>query len=242
MNPRISLPAWVPETVKVLIQQIEQSDLTPELRLTLERMASDARMENVWGELLRRDRGSGQFVHPALQRRGSHYNSKNDAQIVALGEIFDFVFIAARDRMIVTKPAEILRHKSDLLENAKRLRMLANDLDLARSTGQLGVADPLSKTLAEADVMALHHVANWLDHLASALRRPDSPLMVKNTRGDPVGRGVQIFIATKLEEIFGSRLDGTAATLASVALGIKTSARVSRSALSKRKSSKKAGS
>jgi hypothetical protein len=42
----------------------------------------------------------------------------------------------------VTKPEEIFRNKEHLLENAKRLRILANDLNLARSTGQFGVADP----------------------------------------------------------------------------------------------------
>jgi hypothetical protein len=181
-------------------------------------------------------------MYPALQRHSPSLRSTNDAQFTALGEIFHFAFTATRDRMMVTKPAEILRNKKNLLENAKRLRILANDLDLARSKGQFGVANSQSKTLAEADVLALRHVANWLEHVANALRRPGDPLMVTKHRGDPVVRGVQILIATKLDELFGNRLDGTAATFASVALGIRTSARVSRSALSKRKSSKKAGS
>ena len=67
-------------------------------------------------------------------------------------------------------------------------------------------------------------------------------MLVKKVRGDPVARGVQILTATKLEKLFGKRLDGTAATLASVALGVKASARASRSALSKTKPSKKAAS
>jgi hypothetical protein len=238
----ISLPTWVPETVRKIIQELEQSDLIPEQRSILKRLATDKRMQNAWGVLLGRDRGSGQFVYPALPRGGRRLGSGEDYQLSALSELFYFVFTAARDKMMVTKPEEILRNKEHLLENAKRLRILASDLDLARIRGMFGVADPQSKMLAERDVLALRHVANWLEHLTSASRRSDDPLIVKKHRGDPVARGVQILTAVKLEELFGNRLDGTAATLASVATGIRTSARASRSALTKEKSSKKAGS
>jgi hypothetical protein len=240
--PNISLPTWVPETVQKLFQEAEEADLPPEQRSILERLATDERMQNVWGELLRRDRGSGQFVHPALSRDGERLRSKDECQHSALGELFHFVFTAARDRMMVTKPEEVRRHREHLLNNAKTLRNLANDLDLARIRGQFGVTDPESVTLVESDVATLRRVASWLEHLTSAMRRPDDPLIVRKHRGDPIGRGVQILTARKLEELFGNRLDGTAATLAGVALGIKTSARASRSALTRGKSPKKAGS
>ena len=58
-------------------------------------------------------------------------------------------------------------------------------------------------------------------------RRRDDPLIVDRNRGDPIVRGVQIIIGVKLEEQFADRLDGTGATLASVALGTETSPRVS---------------
>jgi hypothetical protein len=237
--PSISLPAWIPETVGRLVQELEKLDLAPGQRSILKRLATDERMQNVWTLLLSRDRGSGQFVYPAARRGGKRPGSKDD-QLSALSEMFHFAFTAARDRMMVTKPKEVLQHKKELLENAARLRMLANDLDLARVRGMFGVADPLSETLVKGDASALQRVANWLEHLASAPRRATDPLMIKRHRGDPVARGVQILMATKLKELFGDRLDGTAATLAGIALGIRTTSRASRSALTKGKSSKKA--
>jgi hypothetical protein len=240
--PKISLPTWIPEAVRKLIQELEQSDLPPEQRSILKPLATDKRMQNVWGVLLSRDRTSGQFVYPALRRGDRPLSSGDVYQHSALSELFHFVFIAARDKMMVTKPEEVVRHKKELLDNANRLRMLANDLDLSRIRGMFGVADPLSEMLAERDALALRHVANWLEHLTRAPRPADDPLMIKRHRGNPVARGIQILTATKLEELFGNRLDGTAATLASVATGIRTSGRASRSALTREKSSKKAGS
>jgi hypothetical protein len=97
----------------------------------------------------------------------------------------------------------------------------------------------LSEAVARHDAQALMRVANWMDHLTSSARRPGDPLIVKRHRGDPIARGVQITIGVKLEEQFGERLDGTAATLTSVALGVEASARASQSALTKRKSPKR---
>ena len=105
-----------------------------------------------------------------------------------------------------------------------------------------GVSDPFSQMLADRDVLALRNVAGWLEKLTEATRRPSDPLIVKKNRGDAVVRGVQIVAAQKLKECFGNHLHGTAATLASVATGGKTSPRVSRSALSSQKRPKKAGS
>ena len=62
--------------------------------------------------------------------------------------------------------------------------------------------------------------------------RGSDPLTIQNDRGDPVVRGVPIVIAAWLSETFGTRLDGTAATLGAVALDQKTSERATRSAFS----------
>jgi hypothetical protein len=185
----IPLPTWVPQPVQKLVQEAEQANLPPEQRSILERRATDKRMQHVWGELLRRDRGSGQFVYPALQRGARRLGSKDDRQLSALSEMFHFVFTAASDKMMVTKPEEVLQNKEHLLENAIRLRILANDLDLARIRGMFGVADPRSKKLAVRDVVALRHVANWLEHLTGASRRSDDPLIVTKHRGDPSRAG-----------------------------------------------------
>jgi hypothetical protein len=241
--PIISAPSWLPGPIRDLIRELEQTELADGQHTTLERMASDPRMEHVWGLLLSRDRKSGAFAYPAQRRDGAPVRSGDDLQFSAIREIFQFVFTARRDEIKASKIEEVFQNKKHLLENVVMLRAIANDLDLARTRELFGVADSDSKALAERDVAALRNVANWLEHLTSAMRGPDDPLIIQKHRGNPVERGIKILTATKLKELFGERLDGTAATLASVALGIKTtSARASRSALSKPKSSKKAAS
>jgi len=199
-------------------------------------------MKNIWGPLLSRNRKTGGFAYPAVKRKGARRRSAENLQLSAIREMFHFVFSAARDQMMVSKPKEVLQNKERLLENIAMLRTLANDLDLARERGQFGVADPDSKALAAQDVAALRNVANWLEHLTGATRKPDDPLIVKKHRGDRVARGVQILTAMKLKELFGMQMDGISSTFASVAVGRSTSARVSRSALSARKPSKKSAS
>jgi hypothetical protein len=238
---KISAPAF-PQPIRDLVEELQQTDLATEQLLILKRMASDVRMKNVWGVLLSRSRKTGAFAYPAQRRDDTPSHLGDDLQFSAIREIFHFVFTAARDKMKVSKVEEVFQNRELLLENIARLRSLADDLDLAAARDLFGVADPHSKALAAQDVAALRNVARWLEHLTSAMRGPGDPMLVKKVRGDPVARGVQILTATKLEKLFGKRLDGTAATLASVALGVKASARASRSALSKTKPSKKAAS
>jgi hypothetical protein len=238
---KISVAPWAPELIRDLVWELEQTDLADGQRATLDRMASDPRMEHVWRLLLSRDRQSGEFAYPALRRDDRPLLVGDGLQFSAIREIFFFVFTARRDEMKASKIEEVFQNKTYLLENVARLRTLADDLDLARTREMFGMVDANSKALAGQDIEALRHVANWLEHLTSAMRGPDDPLIVQKHRGDPLERGIKILTATKLKELFGERLDGTAATLTSVALGIKTSsARASRSALSKLKPVEKA--
>jgi hypothetical protein len=110
---------------------------------------------------------------------------------------------------------------------------------LAIKGGVLGLTETFeTKKLADNDRLALLRVADWLENTTRALRRPNDPLMVAKHRDDPIQRGVHISIANKLNYTFGRRLDRTAATLASVALGVKIGVRPARSALSKKAPSK----
>jgi hypothetical protein len=142
---------------------------------------------------------------------------------------------AASDRLSVSKLDEIEKARAQWADHATRLRALAHDMELAFDLGALGLDDPKFPGLAWHDAQAVRRVAKWIEHLTSALRRPGDPLIVDRHRGDPIVRGVQIVIALKLEEQFGERLDGTAATLTSVVLGAETTPRTSRSALTERK-------
>jgi hypothetical protein len=229
------------DAVEEAVQKVENPDRVREQRAILERMTTDGRMKKVWALLLSRKRPSREFAYPARPRDSTGLKSADDMQLDALCELFYSVFSAARDQMTVSKPIEIQQSKEDLAKNAKTLRVIANDLDLAAATGQLGVASAEDKQLAAVNSASLHHVAGWLDQLSTAHRRPGDPMIVERHRGDPVVRGVQILIAVKMEELFGDRLDGTTATLTSVALGKEATAKTTRSAFKKQKSKKKVG-
>ena len=194
-------------------------------------------MEPVYHEFLRRDRETGIFLHPA--KRQGDGQADEETQVVALGEILKVTISAASDRISVSKIAQIAEAKQRWGGNAKLLRDLAHDMELAAELGMLGINDPLSRWLAVRDLDAVRRVANLLDHLGSALRQQGDPLIVERHRGDPIVRGVQILVGSQIEEQFGKRLDGTAAALTGVALDVKTSPRASRSALTSKQSRKR---
>jgi hypothetical protein len=195
----------------------------------MERLKADSRMEVVYDEFLRRDRQTGGFFHPCLGL--SEASSAEEAQLAAIRDLLQLVISAAGDRITVSKIEEIEAAKLRWDDDARRLRMLAHDLELAAELGSLGIDDAASRTQALQDTPALIRVANWLDRLTSSMRRPGDPLIVERHRGDPIVRGVQTMISVKIQELFGEGFHGTAATLTSVALGAETTARVSRSAL-----------
>ncbi len=139
-----------------------------------------------------------------------------------MAETLHFALLAASDGVPVTKPEEIAAKKAELLREAETLRQDA----AAAAAGAFG-------PVGAADAGALDRAAARKEAQAASGRPPTDPLMVKNDRGDPVTRGVQIIIAAFLEDRFGDRLYGTAAALTGVALGLPTpSARVSQSAFS----------
>ena len=197
-------------------------------------------MQPVYHEFLRRSRETGTFLHPAQNRTCDQ--SPEDAQINAISEVIQVTINAASDCISVSKIEQVEEAKQRWEDDGKRLCIIARDISLAAELGMLGFDDPQSRSMAFHDAEVLRRVANWLDVLRSSTRRRDDPLIVDRNRGDPIVRGVQIIIGVKLEEQFADRLDGTGATLASVALGTETSPRVSRSALTDRKSSKRRSS
>jgi hypothetical protein len=234
----ITLPDWTPTFVRPLLKQL---DLNPackgQRRIAFERLVNDKRMHAVYDQFSRRDRKSDTFLYPAKKR--AHKQTFEQAQLAALRQVLQVTISAAGDRVSVSKLEQLDDARERWGELASQLRALARDLDLAIDLGQLGLDDRKSRRQAERDIIGLIHVANWLDCQTLTLRPPEDPLIVRRNRGDPVVRGVQILVSRTFKEQFGVRLDGTAATLASVALGAKASARVSRSALTAKKPEKK---
>jgi hypothetical protein len=227
------LPDWTPELVAPILQDMDRRPLPAARRVIFERLVNDQRMLHVYTEWLRRDRKTSNFLHPATNSS----NSPLEAQLGAIRQVLQLVVSAASDRMAVSTPKQIEETKRHWLEHAARLRVLAGDLELAVEHGTLGLDDPASREVAPHDISALRRIASWLENLTLALRPAGDPLMIDRDRGDPVAKGVQVMIGVKMEEQFGERLDGTAATLTSIALETEATPRVSRSALAKKKTS-----
>jgi hypothetical protein len=226
----LELPEWTPEPVKPILEGLHQHPRTfGPRRAVLERLLTDPRMRVVYDEFLRRDRKTGNFFNSA--RSSSEGRSAEEAQLAAIREILQLVLSAAGDKIAVSKIEEIEAAKLRWQDDAKRLRLLGHDIELAAELGMLGIDDPESRSQASQDIQLVRRLATWLEHLTSTMRQPDDPLIVERHRGDPIVRGVQIMISVKLKETFGERFDGIAAILTSVALGAETSPRVSRSAL-----------
>jgi hypothetical protein len=225
----ITLPDWLPTSVARQARLIEARCLSAKQRAILRRLATDPRMRGVWGQLTCRERQGGGFLHPAqfkvVRCLEKSVFTKDQIQQEALSELLDCVFTAANDEVQVSKPGDGAYLKAKLLEKARMLREIADDMTAINS----------AYPLAAADAAALRRVAGWHEDGAARLRPPSDPLTIRHDRGDRVVRGVQIIIAAWLRENFRKSLDGTAATLASVALGKKASPRVTRSAFSSQK-------
>jgi hypothetical protein len=223
----ITLPGWVPNAVVKQVRRIEAQPLSAEQQAILLRLATDTRMRSVWTELTRRKRPSGDFLHPTKRPSDRPTLTQDDAQDDALALLFFFVLRAARDQVPAWKAEELTAKKSETIQRARVLRELANELS----------TDPFysSELLAVADAAALLRVARWLETLVATARPTSDPLIIEKDRGNRRMRALQILCAAQLMDTFGNRLDGTAATLASVALDNRASARATRSALSRRK-------
>jgi hypothetical protein len=205
------------------------------------RLATNERMKGVWTELLKKNRKSGTYFRAAVSKPELVYMTDAERQFTAIADLLRVTISAARDQLSVSKAEDVETSTTTLQQQSSWLRALAEDLEVFVLKGQVGIADDAA-SLKPQHLSALCHVADWLDGLAATLRGPDDSLTILNDRGDPHVRGLQILLADVCQDHFGERLDGTIATLASVATGLPTSKRSSRSRLSKSKSPKKAQS
>jgi hypothetical protein len=213
----ISLPDWTPEYVRPLLLEMDvHPACSGARRVAFEQVVHDERMKLVYDQFLRRNRQTGAFLHPAKKQASDQ--SADQAQQAAIREVLRLTVSAAGDRMSVSKLEQLEMARQQWGDISLQFRGLAHDMELASERGLLGLDDHSSQNLVAGDIQAMHRVANWVDHLASSMRQPDDPLIVARDRGDPIERGVRILIGITLEEQFGQRLEGTAATLTSVAL------------------------
>jgi hypothetical protein len=223
----IPLPWWLPRSVVHGVGVIAANMIeTDEQQAILTRLTTDIRMRSVWRQLVRRDRNTGEF-HFAAKRPPGWDDLADDnvslvVQVRAFEELLFCAFCVARDQVRVSTPEEADAVRHDTIAQSKGPRELAALLRQKCIQG--------SQAAADAD--ALDRAADWLEAAAKEVRPPTDPLFVRRHRGDPVVRGVSIVVGNYLMDRFGSRLDGIAATIASVALGKPATARAVRSAFS----------
>jgi hypothetical protein len=227
MQDALRLPAdilpWVTESVRRIELDFHPS---PDQRAILDRLLSDTRMNSVWKELKR---------HPAKPRTAWLASpALPDVGTDAMAEALHFTFRTAWDQRTAAKLDEIEALRVSLLQDAKTLSRVADDVTASVRAAPRYIADTIDLTQFLADADALRRIATWRESLAATIRGADDPMTITNSRGDPTERGVQITIAAFLKERFGDYLHGTAATLTAVALGLSRipSPRVSRSAFS----------
>jgi hypothetical protein len=243
----IRVPDWTPPAVAKHVRRLEKLALPDDQWEVVRRLATDNRMQTVWKSLLRQRQSGDGYYYAATQRAYMDKTwTQEQAQAYALRMVFQFAFEAARDQTTVTKPEEMRAKEQSLVDRIRTLREIADELAPQHPvTSTLGTDVTAAYYITTGssvnpDVFALDRVADWLEHRLSELRQPNDPLSVANSRGDPITRGVQIRCALNNIKFFGARLDGTAATLAAVALGKdEPSPRASRSALSRSKSAKR---
>lgn len=223
---------WTPEVIRKLIGN-DLSGLKHDRQQILYRLSADKRMRNVYFELLRKSRTTRAYLHSARTMKGRSRSIEIE-QLKAVRELIHFVAFTAEKKIHVSTNEDVQQQQESIRSTIVTLTHIASELEAAANNGGLPNVN-YPPALALSDASALRRVSNFLASLSGDARNDRDPLTVSRKRGDSVTRGVQIMISVKLEELFGNRLDRTAATLTSVALGVKTSDRTARSALTKPK-------
>ena len=220
----IIVPAGTPLAVQLAVKKIATAPLSNDQAEVLRRLATEPRMATVWKELARCSRETGDFLHPALREDGTR-ETEQGAQDKALAETLFQAFCAATQRVSVAKIEELELKKDELRREASFLRTIAERL----------ITSHPGNAAAVAEAESIKRTAARWDDAITQIRGASDPLTISNDRGDRTVRGVQILIASFLQWQFGDSMDGTAATLTGVGLGIPTpSPKASQSALSRR--------
>jgi len=240
-------PDWVPRRVadhaERIYQRLLEEGAPDEHCQALLRLLTDDRMKTVWGTLQRRRRDSGYtqdddrpYEFPAVgvmqeyenrrrQREGMakemrergfdaqtemisgsmpHQLSAEEAQQEGMAQLLYLAVFAVRFGIRALTLADAQASLVPLQDTARALRESATIL--RRHGLDLG---------AEAADYAAQQAEQFIVHVAP---EADDPLIIERNRGDATVRGVTISVGEKLRELFGSAMEGTAKTIAAVAL------------------------
>jgi len=208
----LRIPAWVPKEVARSARDGLDRRFWPLVR--------DSRMRNVWTVLSQRRNGS--FMYPASATvAAATAEERQDKAMVAL---FNYAIAAT-----LWPGTIITRGKAE----EKRRRFLAK-AEALQADAEIWLRDAPADTafgLWSSDCGPDKH---WLRLMAAsqAYREmgaetyaADTRVVLDRARGDGDIRWFALAIASKCQELFGSPLYGTTATIASVALGRKVERR-----------------
>ena len=211
-------PDWVPPSVVETAMIIIGPAANPEARKVIRRLATDPQMEHVWRELRKRQRDAGRlFVHVPERERGWMPKWINPEAHQA--RAMQLLFTVAAGSVFGVRPAisrtQLEEIRRPLLELAARWR---EDLDRLRSVGGFGknAERPIIDTITE------------LQHRAELVARPYRQAVIERNSGDPGVRSFLAELAAATEKLFGRPLYRTVATIATVALDRRVTAKMVR--------------
>jgi hypothetical protein len=246
LPPDLKLPSWLdryPSVVEQvvyihnrIVREEREHGPTVNARYTttgskevLKRLATDQRMERVWKELYRKQRGSNKFLNPVKRifQRGFDDRPHPPAsrvlaplhdpeqQDIAVGHFLEVAWFFAATRLPLMTDDKLNSHIKPYTIMASRLRKDAEGLrDLHLSHLAADVESAAISCEKEADnVTSAAMQLSWL-----------LP-MVKRSRGDDVMRKYVLQVSAHCREAFDKSLPGTVATTTSVALVKKINAR-----------------
>ena len=191
----LSIPPWVPRCLVSKAHQLHarefKSDHAWDVAL-IERLVTDARMEDVWQELTKRKRDASYrqtkyYHHAAHPPRGASLGTQSEMQAKAILELFVHTFSAARWSRL---PGASIPY-------SERAESLRRDADIAKKERPKKVAVPFAQKAIS--------MAEAYEDLAKVPVKTD--------------RAVIIDILEFMKERFGPSMNRVTATLASVALG-----------------------
>jgi hypothetical protein len=198
------IPPWVPDAVSKAARALNppagKGDDNP-IYEVLKRLLVDQRMRRVWRELTKQKKDSATtFVHSA--KLTWDFDNAADRQDTAIASL---LYLAVN--LAISDPTVMTRREVEV----QRRRFL----------------DKTAAAFVQGDVAAARdHEVKAADWAAAAATR--TRLVVERDTGDSQARCFAILFADQCRRIFGSPLYGVTATVASVALGRKLTARAVR--------------
>jgi hypothetical protein len=244
LAPDLKLPSWLDRYPSVVDQVVDiynrilwkerefgepvdgRSTITGSKEV-LKRLATDQRMQRVWKELYRKQRGSNKFLNPVkcIFQRGLPHSERAqlgptgtrsvlatphdpEQQDIAVGHFLQIAWFFAATRLPLMTKDKINSQMKPYTIMASKLRKDAEGL---RALGLSERAADVERAAISCEEMA-DEVRSMYNHMRWLFP------IVKRSRGDDIMRNYVLRVSAHCREAFDKWLPGIVATTASVAL------------------------